>query len=210
MSIRRTLEIEASPAKVLAALATAGENLEYAVRRADPSLGVVVMTSPWTREAVSFGYIATGHVEPADGGVRVEIDVTPRVGFWALEGSAGQADALLEELRYVLKAPKARVRRPEQAGRPDRPFGYRPEIAGAVWAVSSVLVFGLLVGGRWWIAAVAGLLGGALLLRPSQGKRWSLPLTVAGLLSLPFGLIGLGLRREALAQAYWQQAKARH
>lgn len=207
MSIRRTLSIDQPPAKVLAALATAGENLEYTVRRADPSLGVVVMTSPWTREAVSFGYIATGRVERGSPKTRVEIDVTPRVGFWALRGSASQADALLEELRSVLKAPKARIRRPSQAGRPGRPFGYRPEIAGAIWALASLLVFGLLVGGGWWLAAGAGIVGGLLLAFPRGGRAWSVPVTIAGVLSIPFGILGLALRREALAQAYWQQAK---
>lgn len=209
MSIRRTLEVDSSPAKVLAALATAGENLDYTVRRADPSLGVVVMTSPWTREAISFGYIATGRVAPGGDNVEVEIDVTPRVGFWALKGSAQQADQLLEELRHVLKAPKARIRRPAQSGRPDRPFGYRPEIAAAAWGSTSLLVFGLLVGGRWWIAALAGVLGSILLFRPTEGKRWTFPVAIAAILSLPFGLLGLGLRREALAQAYWKEAKQR-
>lgn len=207
MSIRRTFAIDQPPAKVLAALATAGENLEYTVRRADPSLGVAVMTSPWTREAFSFGYIATGRVERGPGKTHVEIDVTPRVGFWALRGSASQADQLVEELRHVLKAPKARIRRPSQAGRPERPFGYRPEVGGASWALGSLLVFGLLAGGAWWIAAWAGIVGGALLAFPHSGRVWSLPVTVAGLLSLPFGLIGLGLRREARAQAYWRAAK---
>lgn len=208
MSIRRTLELDQPPAMVLAALATAGENSEFTVRRADPSLGVVVMTSPWTREAVSFGYIATGSVESEGGRCHVEIDVTPRVGFWALKGSAEQADRLVEELRRVLQAPKARIRRPGQSGRPGRPFGYRPEIGGLVWAVPSLLVFGVLVGGGWWIPAVAGLAGGVLLARPIGRRLWSAPLTVAALLSLPFGLVGLALRREALAQAYWREAKA--
>lgn len=208
MSIRRRLELDQPPAKVLAALATAGENLGYTVRRADPSLGIVVMTSPWTREAVSFGYIATGSVERSGASTRVDVDLTPRVGFWALKGSAEQADELVEELRNVLKAPKARIRRPSQAGRPERPFGYRPEIAAALWALASLVVFGVLVGGLWWIAAGAGLVGGLLLAMPTEGRRWSWPVTIAGLLSLPFGLIGIGLRREALAQAYWQTAKA--
>jgi hypothetical protein len=207
VSIRRTLAVDASPAKALAALATAGENLDYDVRRADPSLGVLVMTSPWTREAVSFGYIATARASAGSQAVEVEIDVTPRAGFWAIEGSARQADELLDELRYVLKAPEARIRRPEQLGRPDRPFGYRPEIAGAVWAIASLVVFGLLVGGRWWLAAAAGVLGGGLMLRPKQGKGWTVPVALAGFASLPFGLVGLTLRREALAQAYWQALK---
>lgn len=192
---------------VLAGLATAGENINYAVRRADPSLGLVVMTSPWTREAMSFGYIATGRVEAEGSTARVEIDITPRVGFWALKGSAEQADELVEEFRRVLKAPKARIRRPEQTGRPDRPFGYRPEIGAVIWALTSVLVYGVLAGGRWWIPAAAGAIGSLLLARPSTGKIWSIPVTIAGILSLPFGFVGLGLRREALAQAYWKASR---
>jgi hypothetical protein len=210
VSIRRTLELDQPPAKILAALATTGENLEYTVRRADPSLGVIVMTSPVTREALSAGYIATGRVQRGSRKTVVEVDVTPRVGFWALQGSAEQAEELVDELRAVLKAPKARIRRPEQAGRPNRPFGYRPEVAAGLWATSSLLVFGLLAGGRWWIAALAGLLGSLLLLRPYRHRIWTIAVALAALLSFPLGLLGLAVRREALAQAYWQAAKQEH
>jgi hypothetical protein len=209
VSIRRTIMVDDPPAKLLAALVTAAENLHHTVRRADPSAGVAIATSPVTREALSFGYIVTAHVQRAGSGTRLALDVTPRVGFWALKGAGDQADDLVEELRHVLKAPKARIRRPAQAGRPDRPFGYRPETGAAVWAAASVLVFGLLVGGRWWIAAAAGAIGGLLLVFPHPGRRWSLPVAIAGLLSLPFGLLGIALRRESLAHAYWEQATAR-
>lgn len=193
---------------VLAALATAGENLDYVVRRADPALGVVVMTSRWMEEKVSFGFIATGLVEVAGSStVSVELDVTPRVGFWAVAGSAEQADALVQELRHILQAPKARVRRPRQAGRPGRPFAYRPEIGGALWALASLLVYGLLVGGWWWIAATAGGIGGLLLALPSDHRAWGILVNLSSLLSIPFGFVGFSLRREALAQAYWQRIR---
>lgn len=211
MSIRRTVEIEAPPAKALAALATAGENLEYTVRRIDRELGLALLASPWTREAASFGYILTGvvtSVEPPV--VTLQVEVTPRMGFWALKGSAEQADEVLEELERVLQAPKARIRAPQQAGQKDRPFGYRPEVAGALWAVGSLVVYGLGVGGGWWGPAGAGLLGGLLLAVPSRSSLWTVAIIVLGVASIPFGLLGLSFRREALAQSLWRNAKAPH
>lgn len=211
MSVQRTVTVEEPPAKALAALATAGENLEYTVRRIDPEAGVLVMTSPWTREAVSFGYIATGRIAAADPPeVKVEIDVTPRMGFWSLKGSGEQADEIIRELSHVLYAPKARIRRPNQSGKPHRPFGYRPEVAGVLWALLAVLFYGLGVGGEWWIAAAAGVVGGLLLARPFGNRVWSFTVAILGLLSFPFGVIGWLLRREALAQALWRKVKGTH
>lgn len=208
MSVRRTRTVEAPPAKALAALATAAENLEYTVRRADPGRGLLVAAGPWTREAASLGYIATARTRARPPEVEVEVDVTPRVGFWALPGSAERADALLEEFDRVLQAPKARIRRPVQAGRPERPFGYRPTLAGVAWALTSLLVYGVAAGGAWWVPAALGTLGGGLLAFPRPSRLWGLAVTAAAIGSVPFGLLGIGFRREALAQAYWRAAKA--
>lgn len=206
VSVRRTLEVEEPPAKTLAALATAAENLGYEVRRVDLDHGVAVAASPWTREAASLGFILTAWVRaPQPPTTLVELDVTPRLGSWAVKGAKDRVQEIRRELHHVLQAPKARIRRPSQAGRPDRPFGFRPEIAGSLWALSSLAVYGVLVGGLWWIPAVVGFLGGALLAYPWGSRAWALAVALAGTLSLPFGALGLVYRREGLAHAYWRQ-----
>lgn len=207
MSVRRSVTLQEPPPKVLAALATAGENLGYDVRRADSSHGLIVMTSPWTWAAASLGFVATASLETDAPEVRVELDVTARLGFWSLKSSGRQATDLVQEMGSVLQAPQARIRRPEQTGSAERPFGVKPEIAGGLWGLSTLLVYGLLVGGNWWVPALAGAVGGLLLALPHPSRTWSLAVLVLGLISFPFGFIGLSLRREALAQAYWRAIK---
>jgi hypothetical protein len=207
VSVRRTDQVAGPPTKALAALCTAGENLGYTVRCVDADRGVVVMTGPITAQALSFGYIATAFVERADAGSKLHLDITPRLGFWALGGAGDEGTELVNETRNVLQAPKARIRRPEIADPSDRPFGYRPQALGLAWTLLSWFVYAVGFGGILLASGIAGTIGGLLLIYPLSNRAWNGLLTGLALLSFPFGILGAIGRHKGRTQALWRDLK---
>lgn len=204
MSVREDREVAEPPAKVLAAMATAGENQGYKVLDVRPKERLLLMGSSVTLKGFSFGFIVNVRVVPRRRGSRLSIDVTPRLGSWALESSNEELHSLVREFQAVLAAPKARIRSPKKVRPGVSPFGFYPEIFAVLWGLSSLVVYGFLVGGFGWIPAVFGVAGAFMIASPRLEPWWEWGVTAAGVASLPFGLLGLMARRMATASAYWK------
>lgn len=193
-----------SPAKTLAALATSGENLGYTVLDVRPKSGLLLMASSWKLTGLSLGFISTARIQGKARGSSLSVDVTPRLGFWSTPKARNELDALLQEFQTVLDAPRARIRGPKKKRPGERPLGFLPEILASVWAVLSILVYGLMIGGWGWVPALAGAAGGGLLFASRSDAWWNWLVTGLGVLSLPFGAIGFIARRLSLVAVYWE------
>lgn len=204
MTVREERRVAGPPSMTLAAVATAGENIGFTVRGLRRDAGLVLMTSPLTLEGATLGYIVTARVREASKGSHLSIDVTPRLGSWGASAAEDALRRLVQEFQVVLEAPKARIRRPELGEAGPRPFGYRPEILAASWALLGLLVFGVGFGSWGWLMAGAAVVGAALHAEPRTDAWWSWTVTGLALLSLPFGGLGALARRLALANLYWQ------
>lgn len=203
MTVREEREVDGPPAKVLAALATAGENRGYTVRDVRTDENVLLMYTGVTLRAASLGFVVSARARRRPRGSQLSVDVTPLLGSWAVEASREELDRLVQEFQAVMGAPKARIRRPEKAKPGLRPFGWTPEILAALWAVSSLAIYGLGFGGWAWIPAVAGTVGAAAVVfpQPSTPLRWFVILCAVA--SIPFGVLGAIARRLSLTNEFW-------
>lgn len=204
MTVQDEREVRAPPAMVLAALGTAGENLGWKVRDVRAREGLLLMSTGLSLRGASLGFIVTARARRFNQVTKLTLDATPLVGSWALKSADATVQALIREFQLVMSAPQARIRRPERASPGGAPFGALPQVLGVVWALLTGVLFGLAGGGWFWVPALAGILGGGLLLVPRTSAWWSRSLTVLALVSLPFGLIGAIARRMARANALWQ------
>lgn len=205
MTVREDREVRAPPAKTLAALATAGENLGYTVRDVRARPGLLLMTTTPSLKGASFGFIIVARARRFNEGTRLAVDATPVLGPWARKSADGTLDDLIHEFQAVMGAPKARIRRPKRAAKGSRPFGRAPLALGLTWAASSVVFFGLVGGGWWWIPAVLGGIGGLMLAKPQPEPWWSQTTTLLAILSIPFGLLGLVARKLGRTNELWQR-----
>lgn len=203
VSVREDRTLGVSPTKALAALATAGENLGFIVQDIRVEQGIILMSSPLSVSGFSFGFIATARIKEEDKGSQLSIDLTPRFGFWSLNRARNELDELLQEFQTVLDAPHARIRAPTKNRPGARPFGFVPEILGVLWAVLTLAFYGVLLGGWWWLFVLPGIVGAGLILESRAEPWWTWTVTGLGLMSLPFGVLGLIARRLALANQYW-------
>lgn len=203
MTVREDREVSGPPAMILAAVATAAENLGYTVLDVRPDEGLAIATTPLTVSRVTLGYIVTARVRERPNGSLLSVDVTPRLGSWARQGAQDTLDELVREFQAVVQAPKARVRSPDTARSGERPFGFWPEILALAWAVLSIGTYGLLIGSWGWIPAAAGGLGALMVARPTVDEWWSWVITGLAFLSLPFGILGALARRMLVATQLW-------
>lgn len=208
MTVREDREVRAPPAKTLAALATAGENLGYTVRDVRVTPGLLIMTTSPSLKGASLGFIITARARRFNRGTRLAVDATPVLGGWARKSADQALDDLIHEFQAVMSAPKARIRRPRLAGKGSSPFGRAPLAFGLMWAASAVVFYGVVGGGWWWIPAALGGIGGLLLLRPQPEPWWSQTATLLGILSFPFGLLGLVARKLARTNQLWEETVA--
>lgn len=204
MTVREDRELPGPPAKALAALATAGENLGYSVRDVRADKGLLLMSSGPKIAGASLGFLVAARVRRLRDGSLLSIDVTPVLGSWAVHSAREALDELVREFQAVMAAPKARIRSPEKARPGHRPFGYTPEILALVWAGLTVSIYGLGFGGWGWAPAALSLVGAGAIFRPLPDAWWSWTITAVALLTLPFGALGAIARRLALANHYWQ------
>lgn len=206
MSVREDREVAAPPAKTLAGITTAGENRGYTILDVRLKEELLLMVSPLSMRGFSFGFIITARVQPRPQGSILSVDVTPRLGSWALESARDELHELVREFQAVLSAPKARIRAPQKKRPGPRPFGFKPELLAVLWGVSSVAIYGLLIGGWGWIPAVSGVMGAFMLSTVRLETWWLRAVSVAAVASLPFGLLGLIARRLATVTAYWRDS----
>lgn len=205
VTVREDREVRAPPAKTLAALATAGENLGFTVRDVRAGPGLLLMTTKPSLKGASLGFIITARAQRFNRGTRLGVDTTPVLGAWARKSADGVLDDLIQEFQAVMGAPKARIRRPKRAAQGDLPFGRAPLVLGLFWAASALVLYGLVGGGWWWIPAVLGGIGGVMLVKPQPEPWWSQTVTLLGVLSFPFGLLGLIARKQARTNELWRQ-----
>lgn len=204
VTVREDREVSGPPSMALAALATAGENLGYAVRDVRKESGLLLMSS-WPRmTGATLGFLVTARVRRRRQGSLLSVDVTPVLGSWAVHSAREELNRLIREYQVVLEAPKARIRPPEKRSPGGRPFGYLPEILAGAWGVLTVLVYGVGIGGWWWTVAAASVAGAVMIANPLTEDWWSWTVTGLVLLSLPFSVLGAVARRLALAGTYWQ------
>lgn len=205
MTVREDREVRAPPAKTLAALATAGENLGFTVRDARARPGLLLMTTKPSLKGASLGFIITARARRFNQGTRLGVDATPVLGSWARKSADNVLDELIQEFQAVMGAPKARIRRPKRAAQGHLPFGRAPLALGVIWAASSVILYGLVGGGWWWIPAVLGGIGGLMLTKPQPEPWWSQTITLLAILSFPFGLLGSIARKQGRANELWRR-----
>lgn len=206
MSVREDREVAAPPAKTLAGITTAGENRGYTTLDVRPQEKLLLMVSPLSMRGFSLGFIITARVQPQAQGSLLSVDVTPRLGSWALESARDELLDLVREFQAVLAAPKARIRAPQKKNPGSRPFGYKPELLAVLWGLSSLAGYGLLIGGWGWVPAVLGVMGAFMLSSVRVEPWWVRAVSVAAVASLPFGLLGLIARRLATATVYWKNS----
>ncbi len=205
MTVREDREVRAPPAKTLAALATAGENLGFTVRDVRARPGLLLMTTKPSLKGASLGFIITARARRFNEGTRLGVDATPILGAWARQSADNVLDGLIQEFQAVMGAPKARIRRPQRAAEGDLPFGRAPLMLGLFWAAGAVVLYGLVGGGWWWIPAVLGGTGGLMLIKPQAEPWWNQTITLLGVLSFPLGVLGLVARKQARANELWRQ-----
>ncbi len=204
MTVREDREVRAPPAKALAALATAGENLGFTVRDVRVRPGLLLMTTRPSLKGAAFGFIITARARRFNEGTRLGVDATPVLGAWARKSADKALDDLIHEFQAVMGAPKARIRRPDRKAKGLLPFGRAPIALGLMWGASALVFYGLVAGGWWWIPGGLGGLGGAMVLKPQPEPWWSQTVTLLAFLSLPFGLLGLIARKLARTNRLWR------
>ncbi|MDX1611402.1 MAG: hypothetical protein R3185_03470 [Candidatus Thermoplasmatota archaeon] len=209
MTVREDREVAAPPAMTLAALATAGENLGHRVRDVRTKPGILLMTAPMRIRGASSGFIVTARARRFNQGTRLGIDVTPLVGSWARRSADQVLSDLTREFQRVMQPPHARIRKPKRTN-PGAPFGGAPRWWSLLWAAVSLVVFGLMLGGFFWVPAAAGVLGSVLLWFPQDTRWWNRTVTVLALLTLPGGLVGMAARRMARANLLWRRSVTPH
>lgn len=205
MTVREDRDVDGPPAMALAALATAGENLGYAVRDVRTEDRALLMSRGPTLKGASLGFLITARARPHRSGSRLSVDVTPILGSWAMGSAQEELDDLVREFQAVVSAPKARIRRPEKTSPGPRPFGYQPVLWSFGWGLLSLLVYGVLVGGWFWIPAGAGSLGALMALQPRTERWWNWIVTGLAIGSIPFGALGAVGRRLALTNHLWEE-----
>lgn len=203
VTVREEREVDGPPAMVLAALATAGENRGYTVRDVRTDENVLLMYTGMKLRAASVGFLVTARARRRPRGSQLSVDVTPLLGSWGVEASREELDDLVQEFQAVMGAPKARIRRPDKAKPGLRPFGWTPEILAALWAISSLAIYGLGFGGWGWIPAAAGTVGAASVVFPQPSTAWRWFVTLCAVISIPFGALGPIARRLSLTNEYW-------
>lgn len=205
MTLRAERRLDASPAKALAALATAAESQGYTVRDVDTGQRLLLLRSRPRLRAASLGFIVSAKARRSKRGCLLAVDLTPVLGSWAISSGQAALDDLLEEFQLVLSAPRARIRPPKRVSPGTRPFGYQPEVLGVLWVLSTLVVYGLVLGGWFWLPVAAAAAGAGLLLAPRTEGWWNHVLTGLAVVSLPFGVLGAAARRLARANLLWAE-----